>query len=366
MFQDLPPVKGSVDPEAVPMSDWRDTTSGSEELKVQFDVQAVKARAKQPGWISRVGAPRSPSLVLAPGVGHAQLSRPRRRSRRSSSATASAPARRSAPRCRSAFRELARPIEQATRSDLIPTVLQRRRRPPASPSRRSCIRSRRRFSSWRSDARRLPSGSSPIGVVAEDRRRHCIRRPQRAGALPLPGMRRHHLLRAVDGGLRQWSLNVVAANDTGRPGPVMREVFDSIAFGHGEAPAAESACGGRHRSRAAGAAAGDDGSRRARPLQRPRRHRWLPGTRRLSAVHPQRGSRRQGTRAVRRPRTAGDPADCLPGRPGAEPHAMRAADDSRSIWRSSAPAPRPDRGGAVSCSARFTARRWRSSTASSA
>ena len=77
--------------------------------------------------------------------------------------------------------------------------------------------------------------------------------------------------------------------------------------------------------------------RPARPRRRTRSARRLRrdgttggylGTRRVPAVHPQRGNRREGARAVRRPRAAGDPADRVPRRPGAEPDAVRAADDS--------------------------------------
>ena len=88
--------------------------------------------------------------------------------------------------------------------------------------------------------------------------------------------------------------------------------------------------------------------------------------RRFPAVHPQRRNRREGARAVRGPRAAGDSADRVPRRPGAEPHAVRAADDSDQPRDH-----RRRRAGRVAqprLPARRapTAPRWRSSTACSA
>ena len=49
MFQDLPPVKGSVDPEAVPMPLGRDSAAGSEKLKVATfkSVQTLEVDRRQ-------------------------------------------------------------------------------------------------------------------------------------------------------------------------------------------------------------------------------------------------------------------------------------------------------------------------------
>ena len=105
---------------------------------------------------------------------------------------------------------------------------------------------------------------------------------------------------------------------------------------------------------------------RTRHLYRGGHDRRLPRHLRLHDLHRQRRGRRHRARAVRRPRPAGHPAARAPRRSGAQPHAVRAADDSHQ--------PRHHRRGRAGRlpSARLPARRsptaarWPSSTACSA
>ena len=131
---------------------------------------------------------------------------------------------------------------------------------------------------------------------------------------------------------------------------------------------------------AAAAAAPRSGDRLVRGDRAPRRRRrrrsttstslgttgGYLGTDEFLDVHPQRRERREGARPVRGPRAARDSAARLPRRPGAEPHAVRPADDSdqprdhrrRRAGRIARPRLPARRG--------VRRARWRSSTACSA
>ena len=139
----------------------------------------------------------------------------------------------------------------------------------------------------------------------------------------------------------------------------------------------------RHPASPAPAPVSADGSRtRADPQPPTRSDRGQPRRlRRSSAVRtsaaiwapsdflkfsPQRRERRAGARAVRGSRAAGDPADRLPRRPGAEPDAVRPADDSDQPGDHRRRLAERARARAASCSAAPTAPRWPWSTACSA
>ena len=131
----------------------------------------------------------------------------------------------------------------------------------------------------------------------------------------------------------EWTLRVVPESAQGPP--QRADVFQGIAFGKGEAPAAAPVVAvdprsllnpGRSRRR----------DESCQPRRRPRRVRrpqragiWrLSGAGRLPRACQRRGKRRQAARAPRRSRAAGDPAARPRRRARAEPHAVRAADDS--------------------------------------
>ena len=123
------------------------------------------------------------------------------------------------------------------------------------------------------------------------------RRRQRPASSPLPGLRRSRVLSARDGRVRggrfTWCRRAPPSAPAG-----YRSVFDKIAFGHGEAPAATVAVAKppRH-ARGYRRHTGSSSLDRFTVLGTDRR---LPRPRRLPQFHSQRGIRRQAARACSR------------------------------------------------------------------
>ena len=122
----------------------------------------------------------------------------------------------------------------------------------------------------------------------------------------------------------QWTLKVVGAKAAVTPQHA--DVFGAIAFGTGEKPGvAPAATGAPARP---GCGWGWSRRRTTRALQPGRQHRRLSRHRRLPHLHQERRVRRGRKRVVRGAGSDRDPAHRAPGRAGAEPHAVRPADDS--------------------------------------
>ena len=117
-----------------------------------------------------------------------------------------------------------------------------------------------------------------------------------------------------------WTVQIGAAGKAARGN---REVFDRIRFGTGEAPPASAAPAGT----AAPAAGSGDPAARLDRFTDARDSCRLPRSRGLPDVHSQRRERHRREGLVRGPRAARHPLHRLRRRPGAEPDAVRAADD---------------------------------------
>ena len=230
-----------------------------------------------------------------------------------------------------AARRVSHPVEQAARpaADSDRAHHRRAARRDGRRDRVSAV-DRSEAGRARSAARRLRARRSTSACVSRSRptvrpatspsRSTCATRPATLTSVTRPRPRS-----------AQWTLAVVAGGKAA-DAPADPIVFDTIAFGHGEAPvasppAATSRPGPPVPARPDPAPHPATASR-ARQIHRARHHRRLPQRRRLPPLHPQRGIRRQGTGPVRRPRTACDSADRVSRRPGAESDAVRAADDS--------------------------------------
>ena len=213
--------------------------------------------------------------------------------------------------------------------------------------------------------RRVPDrGAAGRRQGSPGRRRHG------SGTSALPGLRRHDVLPADDD---SGDLDV-----QGRRG---RESCRRAATRRRAAAAPPSP---RRRS---GSASGD--GRERRPLTSPAARRCLRSAPQdllqlfdqfeilgtaggylnkdgVPEVHQRRGTRREVEGPVRRQGTARDPGARVPRRPGAQPDAVRAADDSGQPRHYRRRRAALDAAAAGSCSAPSTAARWRSSTACSA
>ena len=152
--------------------------------------------------------------------------------------------------------------------------------------------------------------SSP-SACSSTSRRASRRSTSRAAAPALPGLRRESTAIAPTTADAEWTLTVVAGQARAGTGDAAtRTIFDTIAFGNRRGAGA-AIDGSPAAPRPSGSAGAASPASRTRSTTSPiaRHDRRLSGRRRVPDVHPQRRERREGARPVRRPRTAGDPAD---------------------------------------------------------
>ena len=286
MFQDLPPVKGAVDPSALPTAAGMHPAERSEVTREasRHDTDGTVRRRAVASASCSVSSVVLASLLRA-SAAHAQLRRPRADVTplvESDGVRAGATVR--ARAAGHAARRASHAIEQAARSDAHPDGADDRRRRPASPSTKSCSR-RRSISSRRArtSRSRSSSASSPIGVrltIAAQRRAGRPHRARRSCATRRATTTMCYAPATAD---VDWTLHVVPPAASARPTRIA-SVFGRIAFGtrrsagRGRLGGRSGSC--RRRAPAATAGASSD-ARQARQLHGARHDRrlsWAPPT----------------------------------------------------------------------------------------
>ena len=230
-----------------------------------------------------------------------------RRRRRSSNARACAPATPRASRCKVSLPEGLHTQSNKPRDPLlIPTELTIDA--PAGVT----VEGNRVSAVDRSEAGR--AGSAARGVRADVRdRRAAGDRDRRAGRRRRRSRSTCAIRRATRTSATRRRRPTASGRSTScrqrKPAAATSDpIFGTIAFGKGEAPDAAPPARRPQRHVRQPAARSGDGIAKLDQFTDARHERRLPQRRRVPALRPQRRERREGTRHVRRPRAADDPA----------------------------------------------------------